>query len=86
MRDQGRAPVILFRSGGGPAVSLGGQCRAQIVDGGLHRLQIDRRCRESGVVGEAGDNSPGHGNRLFSGLFHEPARHADVVRHRSPFE
>ena len=51
-RDQSRALVVLFRRGGRPALCLGGQGRAQIVDGGLHRLQIDRGRGESGVAGQ----------------------------------
>jgi len=65
---------------------LRGQGRFELVDGPLHRLELDRRRWESRVAGQAGDNAPGSSCQLFSRLASETIRNSNVLKHNvSPF-
>jgi hypothetical protein len=60
---------------------LRGQGRVELVDGPLHRLELDRRRWESRIAGQAGDNAPGSSCQLFCRLASEAIRNSNVLKH-----
>jgi hypothetical protein len=80
-RDQGFLLVSFLRRCGRPSMGLRGQGRVELVDGPLHRLELDRRRWESRVAGQTGDNAPGSSCQLFCRLASETSRNANVLKH-----